>query len=85
MSFYEFYKKEDQDKLEAIMRKYSDTAFIRGTAEEMSILSVMKKFGSKFEDFVITDKYFHKNLGLVYQYDDGSYGLSFNPALSDVR
>ena len=84
MSFYEFYKKEDQEKLEAIMRRYSGTAFLRGTAEEMSIFSLMKKFGFTFEDFHVTDDDFHKNLGLIYQYDDGDYGLSFNPALSDA-
>lgn len=84
MSFYEFYEKDDQDKLEAIMRKYTDTAFIRGTAEEMSILSVMEKVGFTFDDFHVTDDDFHKNLGLVYQFDDGSYGLSFNPNLSDA-
>ena len=84
MFFYEFIEKEHKDSMEAIMRKYTDTAFIRGTVEEMSILSVMEKFGFKFDDFVITDEYFHKNLGLVYQFDDGSYGPSFNPALSDA-
>ncbi len=84
MFFYEFIKEEHKDKMEAIMRKYTDTAFIRGTAEEMSILSVMGKFGFTFEDFHVTDDDFHKNLGLVYQFDDGSYGLSFNPALSDA-
>ena len=84
MFFYEFIKEEHKDKLEAIMRKHADTAFIRGTAEEMSILSAMGKFGFKLEDFHVTDDDFHKNLGLVYQFDDGSYGLSFNPALSDA-